>query len=222
MGVRWSWRKAGPGGRAGGGSGRAHGAAASTWVIFCGTARKSCTADSARWSEFLIFGGDILKFAGDAVLVLWRTPAQEVARTISLVLHCSRQIQKKYGRRDTDVGQKVQLKIGISAGPMSLLIFGDEIWQRFCIFGPCLAEVRDAEQVAGAGEVVLSAACWELCEKHRLRTKRLVGARAVQVTGMDPMPWSKCQDAFTQACTRPSEPPLKKGRCHETCSSLAQ
>ncbi|XP_074427768.1 adenylate cyclase type 10-like [Larus michahellis] len=167
--------------RAGGGSGRAHGAAASTWVIFCGTARKSCTADSARWSEFLIFGGDILKFAGDAVLVLWRTPAQEVARTISLVLHCSRQIQKKYGRRDTDVGQKVQLKIGISAGPMSLLIF----WQHFCIFGPCLAEVRDAEQVAGAGEVVLSAACWELCEKHRLRTKRLAGARPVQAGGWD-------------------------------------
>ncbi|XP_063178297.1 adenylate cyclase type 10-like [Chroicocephalus ridibundus] len=113
--------------------------------------------------EFLIFGGDILKFAGDAVLVLWRTPPQEVARTISLVLHCSRQIQKKYGRRDTDVGQKIQLKIGISAGTMSLPVFGDESWQHFCIFGPCLAEVRDAEEVAGAGEVVLSATCWELC-----------------------------------------------------------
>ncbi|KAM6336772.1 adenylate cyclase type 10 [Alca torda] len=153
--------------------------------------------------EFLIFGGDILKFAGDAVLVLWRTPPQEVARTISLVLHCSRQIQKKYGRRDTAVGQKVQLKIGISAGPMSLPIFGDESWQHFCIFGPCLAEVRDAELVAGAGEVVLSDTCWELCEQYRLRTKRLAGTRAVQVTGMDPMPWSECQDALRKLVQNP-------------------
>ncbi|XP_063209486.1 adenylate cyclase type 10-like [Chroicocephalus ridibundus] len=175
--------------------------------------------------EFLIFGGDILKFAGDAVLVLWRTPPQEVARTISLVLHCSRQIQKKYGRRDTDVGQKIQLKIGISAGTMSLPVFGDESWQHFCIFGPCLAEVRDAEEVAGAGEVVLSATCWELCEQHRLRTKHLAGTRAVQaggwdgleshseglglamkegsVTGMDPMPWSECQDALRKLVQDP-------------------
>ncbi|XP_074465224.1 adenylate cyclase type 10-like [Larus michahellis] len=159
--------------------------------------------DAEGSDKFLIFGGDILKFAGDAVLVLWRTPPQEVARTISLVLHCSQQIQKKYGRRDTDVGQKIQLKIGISAGTMSLPVFGDESWQHFCIFGPCLAEVRDAEEVAGAGEVVLSATCWELCEQHRLRIKHLAGTRAVQVTGMDPMPWSECQDALRKLVQDP-------------------
>ncbi|XP_074465232.1 adenylate cyclase type 10-like [Larus michahellis] len=161
--------------------------------------------------EFLIFGGDILKFAGDAVLVLWRTPPQEVARTISLVLHCSQQIQKKYGRRDTDVGQKIQLKIGISAGTMSLPVFGDESWQHFCIFGPCLAEVRDAKEVAGAGEVVLSATCWELCEQHRLRIKHLAGTRAVQVTGMDPMPWSECQDALRKLVQDPGQALLCNG-----------
>ncbi|XP_063178079.1 adenylate cyclase type 10-like [Chroicocephalus ridibundus] len=112
--------------------------------------------------EFLVFGGDILKFAGDAVLVLWRTPPQEVARTIT----------KEEGG-------------WISAGTMSLPVFGDESWQHFCIFGPCLAEVCDAEEVAGAGEVVLSATCWELCEQHRLRTKHLAGTRAVQAGGWD-------------------------------------
>ena len=54
---------------------------------------------------------------GDAVLVLWRTSPQELAKTISLVLQCSRQIQKKYGSHDTHVGQKVQLKIGMGAVP---------------------------------------------------------------------------------------------------------
>ena len=54
---------------------------------------------------------------GDAVLVLWRTSHRELAKTISLVLQCSRQIQKKYGSRDTPVGQKVRLKIGTGAVP---------------------------------------------------------------------------------------------------------
>ncbi|XP_076219587.1 adenylate cyclase type 10-like [Aptenodytes patagonicus] len=131
--------------------------------------------------EMLIFGGDILKFAGDAVLVLWRTGPQELAKTISLVLQCSWQIQKKCGSRDTHVGQKVQLKIGISAGSMSLLTVGDKRRQYFLICGQALGEVCEAEQLANAGEVILSATSWELCEQHRLRTKRLAGKRAVKL-----------------------------------------
>ncbi|KAM6234890.1 adenylate cyclase type 10-like [Spheniscus humboldti] len=146
--------------------------------------------------EMLIFGGDILKFAGDAVLVLWRTPPQELAKTISLVLQCSWQIQKKCGSRGTHVGQKVHLKIGISAGSMSLLTVGDRRRQYFLICGQVLGEVCEAEQLANAGEVILSATCWELCEQHRLRTKRLAGKRAVKVTGMDRMSWSERQDAL--------------------------
>ncbi|KAF1409083.1 Adenylate cyclase type 10, partial [Spheniscus mendiculus] len=120
---------------------------------------------------------------GDAVLVLWRTPPQELAKTISLVLQCSWQIQKKCGSRGTHVGQKVHLKIGISAGSMSLLTVGDRRRQYFLICGQVLGEVCEAEQLANAGEVILSATCWELCEQHRLRTKRLAGKRAVKVGG---------------------------------------
>ena len=54
---------------------------------------------------------------GDAVLVLWRAQPQELAKTISLVLQCSWRIQKKYGSRDTPVGQEIQLKIGTGAVP---------------------------------------------------------------------------------------------------------
>ncbi|KAM9593453.1 adenylate cyclase type 10-like [Morphnus guianensis] len=153
--------------------------------------------------EMLIFGGDIFKFAGDAVLVLWRAPAQELAKTISLVLQCSRQIQRKYGNRDTHVGQKVRLKIGISAGPMDLLLVGDRRRQYFLICGQALDELREAEELANAGEVILSAASWELCEQHRLRTRRLEGKRAVKVTGMDRMSSSECQDALRKLVQHP-------------------
>ncbi|XP_052635702.1 adenylate cyclase type 10-like [Harpia harpyja] len=153
--------------------------------------------------EMLIFGGDIFKFAGDAVLVLWRAPPRELAKTISLVLQCSRQIQRKYGNRDTRVGQKVRLKIGISAGPMDLLLVGDRRRQYFLICGQALDEVREAEELANAGEVILSATSWELCEQHRLRTRRPAGKRAVKVTGMDRMSWSECQDALRKLVQHP-------------------
>ncbi|XP_074874611.1 adenylate cyclase type 10-like [Buteo buteo] len=153
--------------------------------------------------EVLTFGGDILKFAGDAVLVLWRAPPQELAKTISLVLQCSRQIQRKYGNRDTHVGQKIQLKIGISAGPMDLLVVGSRRRQYFLIYGEALDAVCEAEELAHAGEVILSATSWELCEQHRLRTRRLAGKRAVKVTGMDPMSWSECQEALRKLVQHP-------------------
>lgn len=54
---------------------------------------------------------------GDAVLVLWRALPQETAKTIHLVLQCSRQIQKKHGSHETNVGQNVRLKIGTGAVP---------------------------------------------------------------------------------------------------------
>ncbi|XP_068264110.1 adenylate cyclase type 10-like [Nyctibius grandis] len=153
--------------------------------------------------EMLIFGGDILKFAGDAVLVLWRTRAQELAKTIRLVLQCSQQIQKKYGTRDTRVGQKLRLKIGISAGFMDFMIFGDRRWRYFVICGQALNEVREAEGLANAGEVILSATSWELCEQHRLGTEHVAGKGAVKVTDMDEMSSSERQDALHKLLQRP-------------------
>ncbi|XP_054667428.1 adenylate cyclase type 10-like [Grus americana] len=160
--------------------------------------------------EMLIFGGDILKFAGDAVLVLWRTRPQELAKTISLVLQCSQQIQAKYGSRDTHMGQKMRLKIGISAGPMSLLLVGDRRQKYFFICGKVLSEVCEAERLANAGEVILSASSWELCEQHRLRTQHLAGKRAVKVMGMVQMSRSECQETLRKLVQHPVSHGLEK------------
>ncbi|XP_061320284.1 adenylate cyclase type 10-like [Pezoporus flaviventris] len=146
--------------------------------------------------DMLTLGGDILKFAGDAVLLLWRARPSEMAKTISLVVHCSWQIQKKYRRHDMLVGQKFRLKIGISAGNMHHLRFGDERQQYFCVIGKALEDVCEAEKLAEAGEIVLSASCWELCEKHRLRTSHIAGKTAVKVTGMNQMSLSECQNVL--------------------------
>ncbi|XP_068808602.1 adenylate cyclase type 10-like [Struthio camelus] len=130
--------------------------------------------------ELLAFGGDILKFAGDAVLVLWRAKHAQLRDTISLVLQCSQQIQEKYRIRETDVGLKLRLKIGISAGHMSLLTVGDKKQQHFLILGQAVGEVWQAQNLANASDVILSASCWELCNQNKIKTKRLKGQSAVK------------------------------------------
>ncbi|XP_032062248.1 adenylate cyclase type 10-like, partial [Aythya fuligula] len=104
----------------------------------------------------LDFGGDILKFGGDAVLVLWRASEAQLPQTISLVLQCCQQIQKKHGSRDTHVGQKLHLKIGISAGQMTVLAAGDRYHQQYFICSQALEEVMNAQNLAVKSEVIVS------------------------------------------------------------------
>lgn len=68
---------------------------------------------------------------------------------------------------------------------MHHLRFGDERQQYFCVIGKAVDDVREATKLAKAGEIVLSASCWELCEKHRLRTSHIAGKTAVKVGGWD-------------------------------------
>ncbi|XP_074994612.1 adenylate cyclase type 10-like [Calonectris borealis] len=124
-----------------------------------------------------------------------------MAKTIRLVLQCSRQIQKKHGSHETNVRQNIQLKIG----PMDLLIVRQRTWQYFLISGPALDEVCEAQELATAGEVILSAAAWEQCEQQSLRTRRCEGKRARKVTDMDWMPWSESQDVLRRLVQYPME-----------------
>ncbi|XP_062457205.1 adenylate cyclase type 10-like [Rhea pennata] len=148
--------------------------------------------------ELLGFGGDILKFAGDAVLVLWRVRETQLRDTISLVLQCCRQIQEKYSVRDTDVGLKLRLKIGISAGHMSLLTVGDRKEQHFLILGKAVGEVWQAQNLASASDIILSASCWELCNQSQVKSKRVKGQGAVKVTGVQRMSVSEREDLFSK------------------------
>ncbi|XP_062457146.1 adenylate cyclase type 10-like [Rhea pennata] len=148
--------------------------------------------------ELLGFGGDILKFAGDAVLVLWRVRETQLRDTISLVLQCCRQIQEKYSVRDTDMGLKLRLKIGISAGHMSLLTVGDRKEQHFLILGKAVGEVWQAQNLANASDVILSASCWELCNQSQVKSKRVKGQGAVKVTGVQRMSVSEREDLFSK------------------------
>nr|AVV68761.1 soluble adenylyl cyclase 47 kDa variant [Oncorhynchus mykiss] len=132
-------------------------------------------------SHILDAGGDILNYAGDAILALWTVERVQLSEVISLVVKCSLNIQDQCGVRETEVGCQLKVKIGISAGKLSKVIVGDEISQYFVVIGRAVDEVRLAEGLAVASTIILSPNAWELCERDNIAIDPIENERAVKV-----------------------------------------
>ncbi|KAJ8003480.1 hypothetical protein DPEC_G00148750 [Dallia pectoralis] len=132
-------------------------------------------------SHILAAGGDILNYAGDAILALWTVARIQLRDVISLVVKCSLDIQDQCGTRKTEVGCQLRVKIGISAGKLSKIIIGDELSQYFVVIGRAVDEVRLAEGLAAASTIILSPNAWELCDRANIVIDRIVKERAVKV-----------------------------------------
>ncbi|XP_066480624.1 adenylate cyclase type 10 [Tiliqua scincoides] len=130
--------------------------------------------------EVLVFGGDILKFAGDALLALWRVERCHIHDIITLALKCSFSIQQEFGVRDTEVGLELRVKIGVSAGHISKVVVGDNRHHYFLVIGRAVDEVRLAQSLAKASEIILSPNCWELCDRNVIEVERIQDERAVK------------------------------------------
>ena len=62
-------------------------------------------------------GGDVLKFAGDAFLALWKVPKREgLKEAITVACRAALTIQDKCDRYMTDIGVELRVKLAISAG----------------------------------------------------------------------------------------------------------
>ncbi|XP_032082714.1 adenylate cyclase type 10 [Thamnophis elegans] len=131
--------------------------------------------------EVLVFGGDVLKFAGDALLAIWKVERCHLNEIITLALKCSFSIQQEYGVRDTEVGLELRVKIGVSAGHITKVVIGDNRRQHFVVTGRAVEEVRLAQNLAKASEIILSPNCWELCDRNLIEVEKIKNERAVKV-----------------------------------------
>nr|XP_022331897.1 adenylate cyclase type 10-like [Crassostrea virginica] len=110
--------------------------------------------------------GDVLKFAGDAILAVWRVNNDtELNTTVDQVVKCCLNIQDKCGAWETDIGVTLTVKMGVSAGEMSVTFLGNDEYRVYVELGPAIREVNEAEHHCGAGHIVLSPTAWELCSK---------------------------------------------------------
>ena len=102
-------------------------------------------------------GGDIVKFAGDAVFAIW--PANDRAdlpRAVRLATHCGLEIQKQLHNFAVDTDVRLALRVGVSAGELHELHLGGylERWEQL-FAGRAMSQAGHAATLAHPGQVIL-------------------------------------------------------------------
>eukprot|EP01114_Cavostelium_apophysatum_P003087 TRINITY_DN1281_c0_g1_i1.p1 TRINITY_DN1281_c0_g1~~TRINITY_DN1281_c0_g1_i1.p1 ORF type:complete len:1564 (-),score=458.03 TRINITY_DN1281_c0_g1_i1:93-4784(-) len=116
-------------------------------------------------------GGDVVKFAGDAVLCCWPCSTRAgISGMIMLACQCAKALLKNLNDYSVEgTGCVLRLHIGVGAGEVSGINVGGEKSQfEFFISGQVLEQVSSCEKEAAPGEVFVSAVAWMLVDKGRL------------------------------------------------------
>lgn len=104
--------------------------------------------------------GDIIKFAGDAMFVVWQCSASmDLRASVLKACQCAAALEVFNGDRVAAGRAHVALSLhmGVGAGDMMGLTVGDsELRQEYVIAGETIKQVSDAEGAAADGETVLS------------------------------------------------------------------
>ncbi|XP_064226781.1 adenylate cyclase type 10 [Aotus nancymaae] len=156
---------------------------------------------SAIVEKVLIFGGDILKFAGDALLALWKVERKQLKNIITVVIKCSLEIHGLFQTQECQEGLDIRVKIGLAAGHISILVFGDETQNHFLVIGQPVDDVRLAQSMAQINDVILSPNCWQLCDRNMIEIERIPDDRAVKVNFLKPPPNFNFDEFFTKCMT---------------------
>ncbi|MBL6751118.1 MAG: AAA family ATPase [Nevskia sp.] len=107
-------------------------------------------------------GGDIVKFAGDAITVLWREEArgEDGVDVTQRAAACALQIQSAIAGYSAE-GHSLSLKLAIGAGRIAVVHIGGELnrWE-FAISGQPMHQVAAAGHLAEANDIVVSPEAW--------------------------------------------------------------
>jgi class 3 adenylate cyclase len=121
-------------------------------------------------------GGDVVKFAGDAVLVVWKGEEKDVEINVLCAARCVLELQEKAGSHHVE-GTTLVFKIhcGLTCGPVESEVFQAPThahMQRLyhAVGGDALTEISELVDLAKAGETCTSEECVEyLGDRGRYR-----------------------------------------------------
>ncbi len=129
-------------------------------------------------------GGDVLKFAGDALICMFGAPPsqdgdedqqqqQPLCDVTLRAVQCALQIQSELAVYDSQAGFSLTLHVGVGAGTLHELYLGgvDGSWE-FLVVGEPLLQLRSAVEESGTGEVVASPEAWALVRERCEGTAR--------------------------------------------------
>ncbi|KAF7697932.1 hypothetical protein HF521_004442 [Silurus meridionalis] len=126
-------------------------------------------------------GGDILNFAGDAILAQWLVEGIQMSDVISLAVKCALKIQKECDLQEEKHDSELHVKIAISAGKLSKIIVGNKSRRFFVITGPAVDEVRMNESLANPGDIILSTETLKLCDQKNMVIRHTAYKKAVKM-----------------------------------------
>ncbi|KAL0869690.1 hypothetical protein ABMA27_005935 [Loxostege sticticalis] len=141
----------------------------------------------AMVQEILMHNGDVLKFSGDAFLSMWKkTPSLSMQDVVHTAIDCGLIIQKNYGTFVTDVGVVLKVKVAISAGlsHFSIIGGGNTSQSHYVIVGPPVWDVKMAEYMSTAGDVLTSASAWIYVNEAEYCTQPCGDGRHTKVIGV--------------------------------------
>lgn len=101
-------------------------------------------------------GGDVVKFGGDALLVLF--PRAGHAERACAAAAGMQAAMRPFGRLRTDAGTvSLRMSVGVATGPVDLFLVG-ELHREMIVTGPTATHLMALEGAANAGEVLISEA----------------------------------------------------------------
>ncbi len=132
-------------------------------------------------------GGDIVKFAGDALLAVWPADGEDLAASTCRAVQCGLAAQEQLHDLPVTPDVRLSLRIGVSAGSIAILhVGGVEGRRELVATGEPLAGMNAATAQASPGEVAMSADAWAPV-RDRIAGEGLPGG-AVRVRGVrDPV-----------------------------------
>src|SRR4051812_37951096 len=143
-------------------------------------------------NAILTHGGDIVRFAGDAILAVWPSSEEfDERRTARCASLCGLSLQRALKGYRSDTGTELSMKIGIGTGAFTCMHLGGEFhrWE-VLITGLAFVQSFSALEHAKAGQVVVSLQCWTHLENGFRATPLQMGPMLIDggPDGEDPSP----------------------------------
>lgn len=114
-------------------------------------------------------GGDIVHFAGDALLAIWPTqdPAQKLVVSTIHAIICGHAMQEQLRQFNERVGLSLGMRVGVSCGTLRLACLGGLFGRKeFITLGPAMNHAIAAEGEASTGGVAVEQGAWEAIQQH--------------------------------------------------------
>jgi predicted ATPase/class 3 adenylate cyclase len=111
------------------------------------------------------YGGDLLKFAGDAALSFYQGK-EHAARACRAAWEMQKAVQEQFACVQTSLGEfPLRMSIGLGSGDVFMASLGTADNAEYAVMGPALAMMGQAEHLAKAGQVFIDHATRELAGK---------------------------------------------------------